>query len=255
MVMHNNLILLCGLTTNLKDCFVLEKRSLSLHSTFNRGRYLAVPISTNSGTFIFGGLHDQTTFEYLPKDSTTWILGNNDIPEGIRDTCAIAINSDQEILLIGDINPSFNRRILKFDVKNHTFEEMSTKLIIGRSGHRCAYVPGTKKIIITGGYDCHDDMDFTNSTEILDTENGTVTLGNPMNIRRADHGIGILTVNDEDRLAVFAGRNFQNASLDSVETFNTKTQMWEMSDIKFDQGRFGFGFLSVKHEYLSKINS
>ena len=252
--MHD-MILFCGLTSNAKDCFVLEKGSLTKHSTINRRRYLAVPISTNSGTFIFGGLYDRFSYEYLPKDSTTWILGRNDIPGGIRDACAIAMNLEQEILLIGDRNPAFNRRILKFDVKNHTFEELPTGLISGRFGHRCAYVPGTKKIIITGGYDWTDNGIDLDSTEILDTENGTVTLANRMNIRRAGHGIGILTVNDEDKLAVFGGENIENGSIDSVETFNTQTQMWEMTDMKLDQKRHGFGFLSVKHEFLCKINS
>ena len=74
-----------------------------------------------------------------------------------------------------------------------------------------------------------------------------------MNIRRANHGIGILTINDEDRLAVFGGENAHSNSLDSVEIFNTKSQKWEMSDIKLKEGRHGFGFLSVRHEYLSKI--
>ena len=255
MHMHNDLILFCGGITSHRDWYSSVNGSLTNHSRLNVNRFLALTISTNSGMFVFGGYYDPFSYEYLPKDSTTWILGRNDIPEGIKDACAITMNSEQEILLIGNRNRSFDRRILKFDVKNHTFEELSTKLINGRSGHRCAYVPGTKKIIITGGYDYHDDMVLTNSTEILDTENGTVTVSNPMKVRRADHGIGILTVNDEDRVAVFGGRNFQNASLDSVETFNTKTQKWEMSDIKLDQGRYGFGFLSVKHEYLSKINS
>ena len=159
------------------------------------------------------------------------------------------MNSEQEILLIGNRNRSFDRRILKFDVENQTFEELTAKLSIERFGHRCAFVPGTKKIIITGGYDyTHSMMIPLASTEILDLENESVTLGNPMNIRRAAHGIGILTVNDEDKLAVFG-------SNDSVETFNTKTQKWEMSDIKLSQERYGFGFLSVKHDYLSKINS
>ena len=261
MVIHKDLILFCGSIASFKDCYTLDNGSFTKHSTFNRGRYLAVPISTNSGTFIFGGLYDQTTFEYLPKDSTTWILGNNDIPGGIKDACAIAMNSEQEILLIGNGNPQFSRRILKFDVKNHTFEELPTKLIFDRTGHRCAYIPGTKKILITGGYECTTDVIVHDSTEILDTENGTITEGNPMIIRRTHHGIGILTVNDEDRLAVFGGKNYQNyhlnyqnGSLDSVETFNYKTQKWEMSDIKMSQKRHGFGFLSVKHDDFSKIN-
>ena len=254
MVIHNDSILFCGGITTLKACHSLVNGSMKLHSKLNRDRLVAPAVSTKRGTFIFGGLYHRFSYEYLRKDSTTWILGNNDIPGGIRAACAIAINSEQEILLIGDRNPTFNKRILKFDVKKHTFVELPSKLNFGRTGHRCAYIPGTQKIIISGGYDFDSyDMDATDSTEILDTENGIVTLANPMNIRRVNHGTGILTINDEDRLAVFGGENAHCNSLDSVETFNTKSQKWEMSDIKSKEGRHGFGFLSVRHEYLSKI--
>ena len=257
MVLHNDSIIFCGGVYSYinKDCFKFSNKTLKIHNTLNRHRVNTPAVSIKSGTFVFGGLYNPYSYEYLPKDSTTWILGNNDIPGGIRDACAISINSDKEILLIGGANIKFGRRILKFNVKDHTFEKMPVELIFERSGHRCAFIPGTKKIMITGGYRYTNGVDQSSTTEILDIENGSITLANPMNIGRAHHGIGVITINDENRVTVFGGKNGQNGGLDSVETFNTKTQKWEMSDIKLSQERYGFGFLSVKHEYLSKINS
>ena len=132
------------------------------------------------------------------------------------------------------------------------FEELPTKLNYVRAGHRCAFIPGTKKIIITGGMGL-------SSTEIFDTENYSITMEqNQMNVRRSDHGIGIVTINDEDRLAVFGGVNDQcwpiNV-LDSVEIYNANTQKWEMSDIKLKRKNFGFGFLSVKLKDVFKLNT
>ena len=86
---------------------------MKLHSTLNRNRVQAPAVATNSATFIFGGIYAQNTYEYLPKDSTTWILGKCDIPEGIADACAIAINSGQEILLFGSEDYN-DKRIPKY---------------------------------------------------------------------------------------------------------------------------------------------
>ena len=55
--------------------------------------------------------------------------------------------------------------------------------------------------MITGGYS------YLDSTEVLDTEGGKVTMASPVNSKRAGHGIGVVTMNGKDRLAVFGGSN------------------------------------------------
>ena len=223
------------------------------HSTLNCSRDFGTAVTINSETFIFGGRYEDDTYEYLPKDSDTWILGKSEIPDGISLAFAIAIESKQEILLIG--GREFSQRILKFNVKNHTFEELSTRLLYKRYGHKCAFIPGTKKIIITGGSSDLYSQNYSSmsTTEILDTEDYSITVAhNPMNFRRTHHGIGIMTFNDEERLAVFGGLNVFR-SLDCVEVFNTKTFKWEMTDIKLSQEMHGFGYLSVNHKYISKL--
>ena len=114
-------------------------------------------------------------------------------------------------------------------------------LNVGRDGHRCAFIPNTNKIMITGGY----EDGFLDSTEVLDTEDGSVTMASPMNSKRFHHGMGIITVNGEDRLTVFGGRNGENR-LDSVEVYNTQTEKWEMADFKLREAKSSFSFLTVK---------
>ena len=223
------------------------------HGTLNRPRIQAAAVTINSVTFIFGGPGKDDTYEYLPKESKVWILGKQKIPGGMEDGYAVAIEAKQEILLIGGTNDSMKyNRILKFNTKDHTFEELPTKLNYVRAGHRCAFIPGTKKIIITGGMGLK-------STEIFDTENYSITKEqNQMNVGRSHHGIGVVTINDEDRLAVFGGMNNQcwpNEVLNSVEIYNTKTHKWEMSDMKLNRKNFGFGFLSVKLKDVFKLNT
>ena len=94
--------------------------------------------------------------------------------------------------------------------------------------------------MITGGND-----DFLDSAEILDTENGSVTMASPMNSKRFGHGMGVVTINGKYRLAVFGGHNGRTR-LDSVELYDTKTEKWETSAFKLSEAKSYFGFLTVK---------
>ena len=98
--------------------------------------------------------------------------------------------------------------------------------------------------MITGGYTFSEGT-WLDSTQILDTEGGSVTMGSPMNSRRSGHGMSVVTINEKDRLAVFGG--FDGRSLlNSVELYNTETEKWETSDLKLSEARSGFSFLTVK---------
>ena len=203
-------------------------------------------ITTQTATFQFGGEYSSETFEYLPKGSTKWLIGKTEIPGGFDDGCAIAVNSDQEIWLIGGSGTRRTRkRILSFNVNDHTFRELPFRLNIRRRGHKCAFIPNTEKIMITGGI----GDGYLNSTEILDTEDGSVTMASPLNSKRKDHGMGVLIIKGEDRLAVFGGFDGEN-ELDSVETYNNQTEKWERSPITLTDSKDNFGFLTVKSRYI-----
>ena len=91
------------------------------------------------------------------------------------------------------------------------------------------------------------------STEIYDTEDGSITMASPMNFERYGHGIGIITINGDDRLAVFGGDR-RNPIGGSVELYNTETTKWETTNTKLNGGNHNFGFLEVSlADIISKL--
>ena len=256
MSLSNGTILLCGGGgfSNFRKCIRLDHGTWKDHSTLNRIRTSHSAVVTQIATFLFGGVpHDIFTreaaygfdpalkshksYEYLPNNSNTWLMGKNEIPRGFYYGCAIASKCGQKIWLIGGGVPP-KKQILSFDIKDHTFEILQSQLNDGRTSHRCAYIPNTNKIMITGGH--------TDSTEIFDTDDGSVTMASSMNMKRAGHGMGTVTINGQDRLAVFGGDSGSCTWLDSVELYNTKTQQWEATNIKLKEPKASFALLEVK---------
>ena len=240
MVAHNGTILLCGGWHNLEKCLKSDHGTWKEHSTLNVERVWHTAVTTQAATFLFGGYHSRTTYEYLPKDSNKWLMGKTEIPGGFRSGFAIVVKSQQEIWLIGGYLSK--KRILCFDVVSHTFQVLPFQLNVRRSSHRCAFIPNTNKVMITGG---HDNEGYLDSTEILDTVDGSVTMASPMNSKRVHHGMGVVIINGENKLVVFGGYDGRN-KLDSVELYNTETEKWETSDLKLTEARSGFSCLTVK---------
>ena len=245
LVIHKDTILLCG---GMFTCFALdEDYTWKEHSKFNwerSGNSLAT--TTQTATFVFGGIGSIETYEYLPTNSKRWLLGKNEIPEGFIKGCVITVRSEQEIWLIGGSRTY--KRILSFSVKDQTFQVLPYQLNTGREKHTCAYIPHTKKIMIAGGIQRNPDYSriYLDSTEILDTEDGSISMASPLNSKRSDHGMGVLTIDGEDKLAVFGGESVGRTILDSVEVYNTKTGKWEVISAKLNKPSYLFGFLSVK---------
>ena len=79
---------------------------------------------------------------------TTWVMGKNTIPGGFSNGCAIAVKSEQEIWLIGGF--STEKRILCFNVNDHTFRELSSQLNVGRVAVRSSLISNTNKVMVTG---------------------------------------------------------------------------------------------------------
>ena len=111
----------------------------------------------------------------------------------------------------------------------------------------CARLPDTNLIVITGGYDGKTHR----STEILDLDHNTITLGNSMNSKRASHGMAVITVDNEDRLAVFGG--YHRYFRVSVETLNPKTREWEFSDLKLKERKREFGYISLHNDFIAEL--
>ena len=240
MVSHFGTILLCGGFGNEKNCLKFENGTWKKHSTFDKERVWHSAVTTQKATFFFGGERSRTTYEYLLKDSSKWLTGKTKIPGCFEGGYAIAVKSEQKIWLIGGWRTE--KRILSFDVESHTFQVVPFQLNVGRFSHRCGFIPNTKKIMITGG--CNDG--YLDSTEVLDTEDGSIIMASPMNSKRFAHGMGVVTVNGEDRVAVFGGLDDGGDELDCAELYNTQTEKWEMTDFKLSEAKYGFSFLSIK---------
>ena len=77
-------------------------------------------------------------------------------------------------------------------------------------------------------------------------------MASPMNIDRCSHGMGFITVNDEERLVVFGGYSYTLKLLDSVELYNTQTESWDTTNIKLSKPMYEFSFFNLK---LGEITS
>ena len=55
-----------------------------------------------------------------------------------------------------------------------------------------------------------------------------------------------MTINDEEKLAVFGGLGETCNKLDDVEFYNTKTETWETSDITLKEPNWAFASLTFK---------
>ena len=198
--LHNGTILLCGGV--MKQCFQLSRGTWILHSTLNEYRTAHSAVSTQKAIFIFGGIHSRNTYEYRPKESTKlkWLKGKTEIPGGFHSGCAIAVKSEQEIWLIGGVWSE--KRILQFNVNNHTFKVMPFQLIVDiRIFRRCALIPNSNKLMImTWSYTAP-------IAHVVDIENESVTMTDPLmtktNGRLWTLQMDVIKINGEDKLATY----------------------------------------------------
>ena len=244
-------IILCGGNNNLNKCLMHDNDSWKEHSNLTQNRGYASVVTTVNGTFIFGGGLSEKTFEFLPKNSKVWQAGRTKIPRGLTTGCAVEFPDKQEILLIGGDGPFTRRRILKFDIETQTFERMNVPLIRKRRAHTCARLPDTNLIVITGGYD--NTINVRDTSEILNLNDNTIRRGNPMNTKRSFHGMAVITIDNEDRLAVFGGYDENDDFLDKVETLNPRTRKWEMSDLKLTEAKDDFGYISLPNDFIANL--
>ena len=257
MFLHNGSLMVCGGYDNsykkafTKKCFQLDKGKWKQHSTLKHKRVGAKAVSTDKGTFLFGGSLSKMTYEFLPNNphAKKWRIGINQIPEGFIDGCAIEVKSKQQIWLIGGMlgplcGSGYRNRILVFDINSESFQELPSKLNTARESHTCAFIPGTNKILVAGGFSWRYRYDDT--TEIIDTEDGSITMGGSLNIGRVGHGMGTIMVNGEETLAVFGGVDGTRNGNSSVELYNAKTDQWETADFTLNEKNCNFACVTVK---------
>ena len=269
---HNGTIMLAGCCSRpvghyqneplqvMYECLSLTGRIWCHHSYTNYTRHTAAHACTKSGTFFFGGYHSPETFEYLSKNSKDWVVSDNKIPEGFQSGYAVVISHEEIWLIGGSLSDESQKtnRILSFDTINHTFKTVDFRLIDARAEHCCAFIPGTTKIIVTGG---RGDWDVpVESSEIIDVRNKTVISGPKMNNFRANHGIGILKIENQNRVIVFGGSMKYECPndpcdpevpQDTVEVYIPEQQIWEPANFKLIKPRYCFGFSTInRNDFL-----
>ena len=237
---HDGTLIVCGGTDkNAKKCYQLLNGFWTKFSNLKGKRSRAHVVKTTEATFLFGGNEDAKTFEYLPKNGKGWILGITEIPKGFYFGSAVEVKSYQEIWLIGG-DPDVGR-ILVFDIKSQTFGKLESMLKKGRELHACisTILDGKEVILVTGGR-------FSKQTvEIINTFDGSVTmLTNQLVLRRFGHGIGILRIENQDKIVVFGGTDGTlDGNHSSVEIFDNETKEWKLAEnIKMTEARYFFSF-------------
>ena len=278
LAMHNGALVSCGghAGKNYRDsfgmglksslrCLQLDaiSRSWKFHSVLNEDkeymRTAATAVTTKAGTFLLG-FDYPLKLEHLPEKAKKWRQVDFDDPDGnflglLNHTSAVVHQSNQIVWIFGPENVSLLHLVKR------SISKLASKLNVPRYNPRCSYLPNTKKIIITGGIKWipgpDGDGDFgepLEATEIFDTEDRTITMASPMNHMRYNHGIGTITIQGEDRVAVFGGTSTSNFSLDNLELYNAKTDLWELSKIKLKENYDEVTCVTVKlGEILSKM--
>ena len=74
-----------------------------------------------------------------------------------------------------------------------------------------------------------------------------------MNMSRAQHGIGIITIKGKDRIVVFGGIGNNEHYLDSVEVYNTEKQKWTMTNLKLKKASAFTGNICLKGKTISDL--
>ena len=247
---HNNTILYC----NYKTCLQLKLGHLTgtvwgHHSSLNKSRNYPSGVSTNNASFLFGAWSSGAdSYEYMEFGSDVWKNGQTSLPTSFYHTCVVAVSNEQ-ILLIGGYTSqnSYDNRTWSFNTLTHTFTQLSLELNTGRQYHACIRIPNTEKILVTGGHDGYgySGSYYLNSTEIIDLATQSVTYIGSMNYVRYEHGMGIMTIGNEDKVITFGGRNNSGYLLDSIEVYQEDTQTWELLGNKLSTPKREFGYLSI----------
>ena len=195
------------------------------------------------GSYIFNKPFgsSQTTSEFLPSDSNSWVPGPTVPGRQMRDGCVVKISDEDFLIIGGDEGPDFSTRIVKFNTRSGTWEDNWGSLLQKRWGLGCTYASG--KVIVAGG---SDGAMMLESTEIIDVDGRQSRSAGNMSEKR--YGLALVTVNNKV-LAIggFNGDEF----LSSVEEFNLEEETWSMASYSMEKGpRYIPGYLVVPEDEI-----
>ena len=157
-------------------------------------------------------------------------------PKLFRQACAVVM-FNIEIWLIGD-----DRLIQSFNPMYLTFHTLFCAFNSPRYGHSCNINPGTQRILITGGF----NGGTLDTTEIIDIPTLSVTNAAQMKSKRYEHGMGIMTIDGEEKVVAFGVEFGNGVFVDLFEVYHANTNSWELLNINLSEGKNHFGYVTIK---------
>ena len=211
-----------------------------------------------NGIYVFGGVGvtSKMTYEYLPRDSKVWQtipyfqgdivspligLSREDARTGIQHGSGHRV-SNEELILIK------YQHMVRFNVMNTSW--YAIPLRVGRWD--AASIILNNMLIICGGCFKQNGLSV-GFTEIVDLTTNQSRMGGNLNVARAGFGMALIVVRNKLRLLAFGGihkekevvTTIHNKFIDSVEIWDEVTESWMMTDMKLQQKRRAFGYVSV----------
>ena len=133
-------------------CFEWIENSLEYHSTLLKRRKQPTVITASNGVYVFGGLPNKTTSDFLPNGGKKWQVGPT-IPEpGHWNGDGVEVEnakSEKEIILIGSYNekdPTL-KKVLRYKAATNEWTELGKLKTRRKDGISVTY--SMKRIYVT----------------------------------------------------------------------------------------------------------
>jgi N-acetylneuraminic acid mutarotase len=186
-------------------------------------RRFAAGVIKDNKLFVFGGtdldlLDSLTTYmyEYTIDSLSVTFRSNLNFSLAQIPSQQLSVNVDDDIYLfgglLGTIAPS--RSIFKYNINEHSLNELSLRLLGPRAGGR-AVSTGENKIFIIGGF---SGPNILSSVEIYEIKEGgdTITTGPLLNYARKE----FMAVKFDNSILVFGGQDANGQPVAQIEMFD-----------------------------------
>jgi len=238
----DNLLLSCGGDSHAQTCNFLDVAAATWkeHSSLREVREGSVGITLPGGSYIFGGMQNPRTSEFLPANSQTWEEGPAIYGDGIDRGCGVKVN-DTALLLIGGYSGGReSKQVLMYSFGGW---EPKTNLNEVRGATSCAMIGNN--VVVAGGRDTSGD--FLASTEIIPLTNYQPRIGGDLVTGRAYHRMVTFGGRHPQLLALGGAKSgtWHPTQLASIEEWDEMTEQWKESPIALNTPMDSFGALAI----------
>ena len=194
-----------------KQVLVFKDGKWIHHSNLTEQRVYSVVVQMPNGIYVFGGMHNPETSEFLPNGSKEWQPGPCLPGEGIWKGSGVSI-SQHDLVLVGGNNTFLcQERLLKFNIITQEWTLVANLKNFGNTS--CAI---------------YKNSIFVDNTQIIDISTGTVRNGAIMNHGRYGHAMGVMKWDGVPRLVIVKGFCHDEKEVNTIEAWNEFTEEWEV---------------------------